>query len=224
MVSPIEKIIRKHTNAVISGKTITPQGPCPRCFEKPETFKEHDCRDRSFRFIVGNFVQVIFSLLLRWKCPICDKTFTDYPFFALPHKRYTLMDIERLCKDYIENEKQTYLKAASHDGMRIGYQGSDSKDEDRLLEPSTLWRWIGYLGAMKKTINQALHLLTQKASSSSILPQKPPIPQGKYRSAHRKSILQNARTLLRACQEFHCPITRFDFACFPHLATNGCRN
>ena len=219
MVSAAQRMIQQHTDSVISGKIATPQGPCPRCFEHTETFSRHERRVRSFRFIVGSFIHVIKSLLVRWKCPICGKTFTDYPAFALPHKRYVLMDIERLSSSYVENEHQSYRETVCDQQMQMGYQGTDSEIDERLLEPSTPWRWISSLGSMNKTLNQAIHLISQKDPKSRIFREVTPPYPCKYRSLHRKSLLQNTRRLLRACQEFQ---RFFDHQIFPHLAT-ACR-
>ncbi len=216
MVSEIEKIIRQHTDSVISGKIAIPQAPCPRCSEQPGTFIRHERRVRFFRFIVGSFVHVIKSLLVRWRCPICGKTFTDYPAFALPHKRYVLMDMERLCKEYVEDEQRTYRKTVWHQNMRIGYQGSDDDIDERFLEHSTPWRWISSLGSMKKTLNQALHLISQKDPQSSMFREVFPVYPCKYRSLQRKNILQNTRCLLRAGEKFQ---RLFGQKIFPHLAT-----
>jgi len=61
---------------------------CPICKEAPDYFKPHDCRKRVFLVIVEWVVQKIESVLGRWKCPLCNHTFTYYPNFAIPYKRY----------------------------------------------------------------------------------------------------------------------------------------
>ena len=215
-MSPIEMEIQQHTASVKSCMIDPPQGRCPKCSEKPATFKRHDCRVRFFRFIVECFVHVIKSLLVRWRCPICGRTFTDYPSFALPHKRYVLMDIERLSRDYVEDEQQTYRKVVSDQDMPIGYQGCDNEIDERFLVPSTPWRWISSLGSIKKTLNQALHLIRQKDPKNSIFRDIFLVAPRKYRSSQRKTILENTWRLLRAGMEFH---RLFGHKIFPHLAT-----
>ena len=42
-------------------------------------------------------VYIVIGLLIRWKCPGFSKTFTQYPWFAVPYKRYTLPTIIDLC-------------------------------------------------------------------------------------------------------------------------------
>lgn len=197
----IEEMIRKHTDAVISGNIRSPQRSCPHCFETLDTFKLHESRKRGFRFIAGCFVRIIISLLIRWKCPICGRTFTEYPAFALPYKRYVLMDIERLSEDYLEDEK-SYQQTVSHEGEAIGYEERDGKIDERQLSASTPWRWLGFLGSMNNTLTEVLNLIEQKAPQSSIFRQLLPLWPGKYRSEKRKLLLQSAWKLLQAKRLF----------------------
>ncbi|MFH1097366.1 MAG: DUF6431 domain-containing protein [Candidatus Desantisbacteria bacterium] len=178
-----------------------PQGSCPHCFETPDTFNLHESRKRSFRFIVGFFVRIVISMLIRWKCPICGRTFTDYPAFALPYKRYVLMDIEHLSEDYLENEK-SYQQTVSCEGEAIGYEEKDGKVDERQLSASTPWRWLTFLGSMNNSLTQALNLIEQKAPQSAIFRQLFPLWPGKYRTQKRKILLQSAWKLLQASRLF----------------------
>lgn len=215
-MSPIEIEIQRHTASVKSCMIDPPKGCCPRCSEQPTTFKRHDCRVRFFRFIVESFVHVVESLLIRWKCGICGRTFTDYPSFAFPHKRYVLMDIERFSRDYVEHEQQTYRQTASHNDMPIGYEERDGIIDECWFSHTTPWRWIGRLGAMKNTAAEARHLIRQKDSNSSIFREVFPVSPRKYQSLERKLLLQGARALLRAQEEF-CRL--FGHKIFPYFAT-----
>jgi hypothetical protein len=150
MPIPVEASIKQHLDDIISGKIPEPEECCPRCFSKPETFKLHECRKRAFRYIAGNFVKIIITLLVRWKCSDCGKTFTIYPSFAAPHKRYTLNDILSLRNKLIEDDQQTCYTAVTHEGSPIGYQEENEKNVDHFLAPSTLWRWIHWSGDAKK--------------------------------------------------------------------------
>ncbi len=78
MPIPVEISIQQHSDDIISGKIPEPEVCFPRCFSKPETFKLHECRKRAFRYIAGNFVKVLITLLARWKCSDCGKTFTIF--------------------------------------------------------------------------------------------------------------------------------------------------
>ena len=150
MQVPIKAIIQQHTNKITSGKIPRPQGCCPRCFSQPKTFKLHECRKRSFRYLAGSFVRIIMTLLARWKCVECGKTFTAYPPFVCPHKRYALDDILRLSSKYIQDEQQTYYTAVTHEGSSIGYEEENNQYVDHFLAPSTLWRWIRWSGTTKR--------------------------------------------------------------------------
>lgn len=207
----IEEIIGKHTASILSASIQSPQRSCPHCFETPGIFKLHESRKRGFRFIVGRFVRIVISLLIRWKCPICGRTFTEYPGFALPYKRYVLMDIEGLSEDYLENEK-TCQQTVSCEGEAIGYEERDGKIDERQLSASTPWRWLGFLGSMKKTLTETLNLIEQKAAQSSIFRQLFPLWPGKYRSDQRKVLLQSAWKLLQANRLFK---NLFGYQIFP---------
>ena len=63
---------------------------CRHCNTSSKDFKRHEARQRQFYVISENIVNVILGLLIRWKCSGCDITFTDYPEFAVPYKRYTV--------------------------------------------------------------------------------------------------------------------------------------
>ncbi|MFC1886217.1 DUF6431 domain-containing protein [Thermodesulfobacteriota bacterium] len=185
MSHPIQSLIQSHTDKIVSGNIVAPERPCPRCSKKPETYKLHECRKRFFRFVVKNFIHIALTLLARWKCPICRETFTQYPEFALPHKRYVKSDIRGFSKNYIEDEKQTYASVVTHNNGTIGYQHDDNRPVDRLLNPSTPWRWINWLG---RIANEPLKEMPDL--------QPPEVYPEKYSSLHRKRILQAARALL----------------------------
>jgi hypothetical protein len=218
-MSMVEEIICKHTNAVISGNIQSPHGSCPRCFETPGRFRLHERRERGFRFIVGSFVRIIISLLVRWKCPICGRTFTEYPDFALPYKRYVLMDIERLSEDYLENEK-SYQQGVSCEGEAIGYEERDGKIDERQLSASTLWRWVGSVGLMDNVLTEGLNLIRQKDPDSYLFRGLLALWPGKYRSEERKVLLQSAWKLLQANRIFK---QLFGHQIFPRYAIRYAR-
>ncbi|MCP4395355.1 MAG: hypothetical protein GY804_13975 [Alphaproteobacteria bacterium] len=89
----IQEMILSHTNSIVKGHFCSPDVACHCCHHKPEVFKLHESRKRQFRLIVEDIVKVTVSFLLRWKCIDCGTTFTEYPSFALPHKRFVLTDI-----------------------------------------------------------------------------------------------------------------------------------
>lgn len=145
----VEISIQQHTESIISGDIPKPQKCCPGCFSKPEIFKLHECRKRAFRCVAGNFVKVLITFLPRWKCTNCGKTFTSYPAFAVPYKRYTINDILNFKNILIENDQQSLNKAVTHKGSPIGYKEENEKNVDHFLAPSTLWRWLHYSDDIK---------------------------------------------------------------------------
>lgn len=197
----IETTIQQYTNAIISGEIPTPKGSCPRCFVQPKAFTLHECRRRSFRFIVGNFVKVIMSLIPRWKCSACGQTFTLYPPFALPHKRYVLVDIERLSRKYIEAEQHTYRTTVTHEGAPIGYQEENGRNVDHFLDPSTPWRWIQWLGNTNRKADQLVDRTGYKARRRPARG-SPIFASDKHRRSHRQRFLQTAEVVLHVPKEF----------------------
>jgi len=218
MKSKIEEIIKKHTDSIVSGNFSPPEGPCPKCLEIPEIFKLHECKKRNFRYICESFIYTVFSLLTRWKCSICKRTFTDYPSFALPFKRYVMIDIERLTNDYINNN-QAYKKTVSHEGLAIGYNDQEGIIDERKLSKTTPWRWIGFFGNLENTINGAFNLFRQKDSNCQIFRNVYPVSALKYQSLERKRILQNTMKLFHINELFQSK-KYFGNSIFPRFAAS----
>lgn len=216
MISTIEKIIKKYTEEILKCKSPKSGEQCERCFKTPERFIIHERRERSFRYIVENFVYKITSLLLQLKCPLCLQTFTNYPSFAVPYKRYIKDDIIRLASEY-NKEDQSYRELAKHNNMLIGYQEHDDNSiDERILNHSSIWHWVGTLGNMKELTNAAYSQIKQKSTYSKIDSEFPPINLCKYRSEERKLILQNVRKLFGVCMEFE---KAFNGSFFQRFAT-----
>ncbi len=217
MTSLIENMIAQHTYDVKKCRISPPKGPCPRCFENPDSYKRHDCRERQFRLVSGNFVKIVISLLIRWKCPLCFKPFTDYPPFAIPHKRFALPDMELFSRKYIEITNSTYRKTTAHDKMRIGYEDNDS----RLLSHTSVWRWIEFWGSCRELLKPVSLLREKTDPENSIFKSSFSIARHKYRSPHRHKILEKALIALRVYRN------RFNLYCqsfFPYLRTHRSRH
>ena len=107
----IMQIIREYTNQIVEGNFDAAEGICEKCHEKPGEYKLHECRKRQVRFSVGAVVEVAMTFVLRWKCSLCGATFTQYPPFIAPHKRFALPEIVRLSRKYLENDKSSYADA-----------------------------------------------------------------------------------------------------------------
>lgn len=174
---------------------ITPDDlpPCPRCKVDSLFFKLHAFRERRFLIIANMLVLAVYCCLLRFKCPGCNKSFTYYPDFSIPHKHYTRQTIMGYAATYVESETLTYQQTViTHSGVP-GYPGSD-----RILSPTTLHRWITTLGGFVQTTQKAVDLLLQQNPCSSICRSLAllKIPNHKYKSKNRKNILINCFKLV----------------------------
>ena len=220
MKSNTEEIIKKHTDSIISGNFNPPEGPCPKCLENPISFKLHECKKRNFRYICESFIYTVLSLLTRWRCPICNCTFTDYPPFAIPYKRYVMVDIERLTDHYIKNN-QSYEQTVSHDDSPIGYEDQKGIIDERKLSKTTLWRWVGFFGKLENTISGAFNLIRQKNSNCRIFRNVYPVSAAKYRSLERKKLIQNTMKLFQINTFFQLE-NYFGNSIFPRFASSCC--
>ena len=147
--------IKAHQQKVEKDK-ITPDNlpPCPRCSVESAFFKIHAYRERRFLIIMEMLIKAAFCTLVRFKCPGCGKTITDYPDFAIPHKHYTRQSVVGFSLNYHKSDDTTYQQAVMVDNSTPGYSQSDST-----LAPSTIHRWITTLGCFTQTCRRALSLL-----------------------------------------------------------------
>jgi len=186
--------IKAYQQKVEKGK-ITPQNlpPCSKCELDSEYFKIHAYRERRFLVIVKLIVQAVFCPLIRFACPGCGKTVTNYPDFALPYKHYTCKSITGFAAAYVQSEDITYQQAVMVDNSVPGYPQSD-----KTLAPSTLHRWVGTLGGLVNTTRDALLLVLQENPASSACRDLAhlSISGNKYRSRARKKIVLGCFRLL----------------------------
>lgn len=104
--------------------------------------------------------------------------------------------------------------------MVRGYVTSEAAEniDERALDRSTLWRWVGYLGAQLIALQLGLDLWQRHNPSSSLHRFKGAVAPHKYRTPERGEGLRIARRLLHL-------IVRWDrtFAekFFPRFATSG---
>jgi len=188
---------------------------CPRCGVRHEGFKRHGVRKRLFLVFTGWVIRPVCSYLTRWKCPLCQATFTRYPAFALPFKRYTAPFIVARCAGYVEDKARTYREGVEAGGVAVSYEDADS---GTALWPSTLWRWVSALGGLAGTVRQGLCLIKQKDPSTGVFRALGAIRlrEGKYRSAERNAVLQRCRALMIVERVY---ASLFQASLFPELAT-----
>jgi hypothetical protein len=178
---------------------ITPYNlpPCPRCSVESEFFKIHAYRERRFLIIIEMLIKAAYCSLVRFRCPGCDKTFTKYPYFAIPHKHYTRPSITGFSANNVESDEMIYQQVVMVDNSAPGYPQSDSTDAPTLA-PTTIHRWITTLGGFTQTCRTALTLLLQENPVSSICRDlaRIIIPPRKYKTNQRKKQLINCRQLV----------------------------
>lgn len=202
--STLLQVVREYTGLVIEGAIECPFTTCPACSREPVVFKRHDTRYRIFYVITNNDILRAISMVIRWKCTLCKRTFTAYPEFALPYKRYLLPDIIDLAATYLEDDRQAYRRAVLRNNAEIYHKSSDGRASESSLAHSTLHRWIGTLGKMRQTVATALDYIKQKCPQSNIFREVATLAvhRRKYRSLERKALLVRCRTLLRVQEEF----------------------
>ena len=186
--------IKAHQEKVEKDK-ITPDNlpPCSRCSIESVFFKIHAYRERRFLIIIEMLIKAAYCSLVRFKCPGCGKTFTDYPDFAIPHKHYTRPTITGFSASYLESGDMRYQQAVMVDNSVPGYP-----QKDATLAPTTIHRWITTLGRFTQTCRTALTLLLQENPLSSICRDlaRLIIPKKKYKTNLRKKRLVGCRQLV----------------------------
>jgi len=222
-ITNIEQEIQDYNEKIKTGKYPNPGKQCRHCKQEvaEEDYKLHDQRSRQFRIVVDALIKIITTILIRWRCPLCKRTFTAYPDFALPYKLYPSTPIAELCENYLEEEMR--YEDAAKDGLhRISYpeeygreNGSVEEGHESFLASSTIWRWIGWMGKLVDATVHALDMIRQACPKTALHRKFIPSSPSKSRSAERKIILENASWLLRIRAEYN---RIFSFPFFPHLA------
>ena len=117
--------------------------------------------------------------------------------------------------NYLESNDMTYQQAVMVDNSAPGYPKTE-----RTLAPSTIHRWITTLGRLTRTSRTALLLLLQENPVSSICRDlaRIIIPNGKFKTNHRKTKLIGCRQLLMIEAIFKAT---FNTSIFTKLATRS---
>ena len=87
-----------------------------------------------------------------------------------------------------------------HKGMSIVYDDRAAKGKWRPvgLSPSTVWRWLSWLGEMPNTLRAVMGLIREKDPNATLHRELWVVPPSKYRSQRRRDTLQRAMQLLVA--------------------------
>ena len=214
--------IRKYSLDVLRNKIRCGLPSCPVCHTQPDLFRRHQARPRKFRILCDVLVQVVKCLVIRWKCPGCNKTFTEQPPFALPFKRYTSDAILDRSGRYLEDETLTYRKTVLEEGSEIFHASTDEANTpvDKVLSHTTPYRWIATLGRFKEIPRRALDLILQKDPATKVCRDLATltISPNKFVKAAREETLKRSRRLLHLEAVFRA---FFHASIFPFFAT-GC--
>ena len=206
----IRQIIKEYTDKIVEGDFDDPEGVCDNCRLKPDAHRLHECRKRQLRYAVGDIAEIVATFVLRWKCALCGATFTQYPPFIAPYKRFALPEIVRLSRKYLEDEHASYADAVVEDGNEIGYPDERGLCEG-FVSRSTVWRFMEYLASA--------HI--EETESSKENRRRPLwLPPRKYRSEKRCGILHRAaeavgrfarHSVLRPFPDFETAPSRFSW-------------
>lgn len=218
MVShPLLQVIHDHTEAVRAGRVTYAGTICPRCAAIPDAFKIHERRQRTFRLVIERLVHRVSGLVVRWKCGLCQDTFSSCPDFALPCKRYVRDVVLGFGQRYLGDDTMSYRRVVRVEGLPVFYDSErDGIVDERALAPSTVHRWLGWLGRLERTLSSALQLIRRASSTSGLFRKTHPVPAWKYRSLERRHRLQVGLGLLAAEVAYR---RLFTVSIFPGLAT-----
>ena len=202
---------------------LLPRGLSPLPFSA--RFARHDCAPRKFRVrlydpTLDDIVIAVFdSWRVRFRCPHCGKTFTEYPPFAWPHKRFVQQDVlAKACK-YLQDDPDqptTYRTAVRERRLPLGYR--QHGPQGRQLSHSTVWRWLSWLGSWRELVQTATGLILEKDPSADVHRQDFPIARQKVRSEARRETLQQAARLFHVAEIFSHVL---GVSLFTHLGTAG---
>jgi hypothetical protein len=172
---------------------------CPRCQSKNVVYKQHDCRTRNLRYLENFLVKTFQLILFRWKCTVCEKSFTVYPAFLLPYKRFITPSICQLCQQYLRMGEATYRQIVHPEERHYAYVDDDNKE----LSHVSLWNWFNSLSIFAEYARKGVQLLLRTVPESSIHRDIIPINSRKYKSDDRKHCLEQTELVLRVVRHFH---------------------
>lgn len=147
------------------------------------------------------------------------EAFYRLPPFALPHKRFVSEVVCDRSQAYL-GSGQSYRGSVRLTGRELVYDGSPDNPFVRraaALAPSTVWRWLSWLGdGLQGTFRNARQLIYQEEPRSTLHRQDWSVSPAKYRSDRRRQTLQRALQGLVIRRIFQ---GLFGKAIFPNFAT-----
>ena len=122
---------------------------------------------------------------------------------------------------YVENDQQTYRETASPGGRPRAYQtppGTQALDARGLLDHSTIWRTLSWLGGQLPALMASRQLIVQHNSHSICHRFVGAVAPHKLRSPQRGKLLRQARQLIHLMAEWD---ELFREKLFPRFATRS---
>lgn len=212
-MSIIEKI-KEHEKEVLCCKIPEDLDICPICNTSSQAFKRHERRYRIFYIIIECYVQRKDTWLGRWKCSICNKTFTYYPEHCIPYKRYVKENIIEFSSKYLSNDSISYCDVVKCDYSRIVYKDRELTTQSE-FSGTSVWRWLSFLSGLDMLVQSGLRLIREKTASCSIFRDVYLVSKRKYRTTMRKDQLIKSMKLLKVEERFR---KYFGNSIFPHFA------
>lgn len=117
----------------------------------------------------------------------------------MPRKRFTKQPVLDKGGEYLGTD-HSYAKAIvdQREGLPIMYDDRTLTGLRKAsgLAPSTVWRWLSWLGGMPGTLRAAWDLIRQKEPDATLHRQPWAVSSRKYRSQQRRDLLLAAMRLL----------------------------
>jgi hypothetical protein len=180
--------IKRHSESVRSRTVVCRCTACRHCGKDvvsgEKAFTLHGCRSRRFLVLVGSYAFAVAALLARWRCPYCNRTFTEYPGFAEPYKAYTVPQMAERAANYVSCPRASYRDGVRFDNRSIFHTEllADGSLRHRcsgaipIWAHSSLFRWV--TGLASAVLRQAKPWHTDFAPAAH-----------KYKSAPRRLVL-----------------------------------
>ncbi len=198
--SPDVHAVRMYREDVLFDRVRCSLHRCPHCGCQRKGkyyFRRHAVRSRTLSIVVGRLIHKVEASFIRWKCPICGCTFTDYPSFAIPFKHYSLPQMRERARRYVRDNRISYRKGVTTSAMPLYHAngkvmsadaGELEKEGEELstMAHSTLYRWITTLGRRMSQGNGNTDSTCKPVSR---------ISTRKYRKQARKRVLEACRNL-----------------------------
>jgi hypothetical protein len=139
----------------------------------------------------------------------------------LPGKQFVKQVVLEESKAHLDGDV-SYEKTLQRRGPPLLY---DDRDESAVraggkeapgLAPSTVWRWLSWLGSLSGVLGEASKLIRQKHPGSALHRESWALPRAKYRSPKRRRVLQRAMQMIATDRLFQ---KLFGKKIFPDFAT-----